>query len=210
MRKDIFELGPKRKVYQYILKHPGLHFRELSRKLNIPKTTLDYHLNSLKKRELISVKFADNRNRYFVNNGMGVKDKQFISVMRKKIPRRILLLLCLEDLSQIEIVKYEKKWPEMLGDIGFSIGKHPTTVSFHLDKLIKMGIVGSRSEGNKIIYSIIDPVPFYDFLVRYEGSFFDQVVSPFLKWTNRYSVTGPAFDRILDKLFEILPHPYHA
>ena len=210
LNEKIFEFEPKRKIYQFILKHPGLHFRELSRDLNIPKTTLDYHLNCLKKRDLISVKFIDNYNRYFVNNSIGVKDKQLISIMRKKTPRRILLLLCLQDLSQIEIVNYEKKWPGMMRDIGFSIGKHPTTVSFHLEKLIKMGIVESRSEGNKTIYSIKDSVPFYDFLVRYEGSFFDQTVSPFLKWINKYSVTGPAFNRLLNEFYEVFPHPYHA
>ena len=46
-RNVILELEKRRKIYNYILTNPGLHFNEIVRGLQIPKTTLEYHLNYL-------------------------------------------------------------------------------------------------------------------------------------------------------------------
>ena len=52
MKKDgIIKLKTRKLIYNYISNHPGLYFRELSRELKIPKSTLDYHLTFLKKLE---------------------------------------------------------------------------------------------------------------------------------------------------------------
>ena len=43
------KLETRRKIYTHILKAPGLHEREISRVLNIPLSTLDYHIQFLNK-----------------------------------------------------------------------------------------------------------------------------------------------------------------
>ena len=92
--KDVLELESRRKIYNYILNYPGLHIRELSRRLKTPKTTMQYHLNYLKKRELVIEKNVDNKVCYYVNNSICVKDKKLFSLMRKEITRKIILILC--------------------------------------------------------------------------------------------------------------------
>ena len=53
---NILELETRRKIYDFIQKFPGLHVREISRRLEIPFSTLQYHLRFLEKRELVKAK----------------------------------------------------------------------------------------------------------------------------------------------------------
>jgi predicted transcriptional regulator len=68
MGKKMSEIETKRRIYNFILKNPGLHMRELSRKMNIPYSTLKYHLYYLKNRELIIVRPSGKYYRFFVSN----------------------------------------------------------------------------------------------------------------------------------------------
>jgi len=47
-KKDALDLEIRRSIYNHILKSPGLHERELARVLDIPLSTLDYHLYYIK------------------------------------------------------------------------------------------------------------------------------------------------------------------
>ena len=47
-RSEILNLENRRKIYNYIRDNPGLHLRELSRRLNIAYYNLDYHIRYLK------------------------------------------------------------------------------------------------------------------------------------------------------------------
>ena len=71
------------------MKYPGLHFREISRILNIPKTTLDYHLRILEKKELIISECNGRYVRYFVKNNVSEQDKKILGILRIGIPLKI-------------------------------------------------------------------------------------------------------------------------
>ncbi len=170
-----------------------------------------YHLNFLKKRELIREENVDSRVRYYGINSIGVKDKQLFSLMRKEIPRKIILILCICVIqSQKDIVYFDKKWPRMMKNINFKMGKHPTTISFHLQKLEEMGIIESWSSGNQTLYRLKDSMLFIDFLIKYEGKLFDSATGHFIKWMEFYALGGECVDSFEKVLFEIFPHPYHC
>ena len=82
--KSILKLEKRRKIYNYILKYPGVHLSELSKKLDIPKTTLFYHLNYLKKHELVLVKTVDRFSRYYGVRKVGEKNKKLIDFLLKE------------------------------------------------------------------------------------------------------------------------------
>ena len=48
--KSILQLESRRQIYILIKKHPGLNLMELIRRTNIPKSTLKYHIDFLKKK----------------------------------------------------------------------------------------------------------------------------------------------------------------
>ena len=209
--ENILELETRRKTYNYISKYPGLHLSELSRRLKIPKTTMLYHLNYLNKRELIKEKNVDNRTCYYVTNSIGAKDKELFNLMRKEIPRKIILILCLCVVqSQKDIVYFDKKWPNQMKRINFKMGKHHSTVSFHLKKLEEMGIIESQRDGNYILYKLKDAMVIIDFLVKYEGRLFDSTTKPFVEWMERFTLREEALDKFEKNLYHVFPNPYYC
>ena len=117
------ELETRQEIYNFILKNPGLHLNELSRKLSIPISTINYHLNYLKKLDVLIAKPNGKYVRYYIARKIGEKDKKIISLLRQDIPFKIVMFLLLyPNSSQTEISKH--------------LRRHSTTISFHLEKLI--------------------------------------------------------------------------
>lgn len=168
MKKDLaLELEIRRKIYNHILKSPGLHERELSRKLNIPLSTLDYHLFHLKKRNIISVHLDGRYTRYYIAEEISVRDKKLLSLLRQRVPRRIVIFLLLNPNSSHGIVCNH-------------LGVAPSTTSFHLNKLGELDVLERKSFGRKTTYKIIDIEYVSDLLITYKKSFLDKAVDSFV------------------------------
>ena len=127
-RKNILEISNRKKIYEYILKNPSSYEREISKKIGIPKSTLRYHLYTLKKRELINSREEKGYTRYFVLNKLGKREKEILSVLKQEVPRNILLYLMYYVVcSQKEISKV--------------VEKRPSTIAYHLKKLKKICLI---------------------------------------------------------------------
>ena len=63
----VLKLEIRKKIYNHILNYPGIHERQISRDLEIPLSTVDYHLYFLKKRNLISAIKTEGYVRYYCN-----------------------------------------------------------------------------------------------------------------------------------------------
>lgn len=139
LKKDILKLETRRKIYDYIDKNPGLNIRKISRKLNIPFTTLLYHLRYLKKLDLIREKNEGKYKKIFISYKIGARDKQVLSLLRNENSCKILLyLLWMFSCSQIELSR-ELKIP-------------PSTVSYYLKKMVDMEIIEETPVVNGRIY----------------------------------------------------------
>jgi len=178
---NILELEARRGIYEFIHKSPGLHIREISRRLSVPFTTLQYHLRYLEKRELVKVKTDGKYSRYFVSSEFGRKEKDIVNLLHKKTPSMIIFyLLTFVVSSQAELSK--------------SLDKHPTTIEFHLKKMEKNGIIRQVKseygvikfdfkpyelehiqEGNEIIYSLEDPYRIIDLLITYKKNLLEDL-----------------------------------
>ena len=92
-KNDIFKLDTRKKIYDYILKYPGLHLRELSRKTNIPLGSLRYNLDYLEKLDLIRTKYQLKYRRYYVKYSVGKDDKKILNLLRQETTLRIIIML---------------------------------------------------------------------------------------------------------------------
>lgn len=226
-KKDIFELETRRQIYHFILKYPGIHLRNLFRRLDLSESTIRHHVDYLKKRGLILKESKSGYSRFFVSNKFGVEEKKLLMVLRQDVPRNIILcLLVYTGVSQVEL--------------SIELGKDPKTISLHLKKLIDMGIIERASvkngmictslkksktlnrtkKGREIIYRFRDPYLVYDLLVIYkdnllDGSLCSDVLNYFEftfldKPVKRLRSTGSVIDRFIEAGFDIFPHPYHV
>lgn len=191
--QKIMDLEKRKCIYQFILKHPGLHFRELVRKLRIPRSTLSYHIRSLEKRGLIITKHQGVYSRYYIANNLGSFEKKLLHIIRRDTPRNILL----------QILSYGGGASQI--QLSRDLEKHPTTIEFHLKRFLDMNVIepasinkegfniGSQSDpcfvehppvGKETIYRLKVPyILIYDLLLVYrkkkviEDDCFDALVT---------------------------------
>ncbi len=162
--KKVLELENRRKIYELVRKYSGSHFRELERKSKIPIGILKYHLDFLNKHGLIKQEKDGNNIRYFLAN-IKFENMKLLSLLRQKSIRRIILF----------ILTNKKPYHQ---DIVKFVGLSPSTVSWHIKKLIKSNVITEIKEGRKITYSLlIDEEEVIKLLVYYKESFFDSLVN---------------------------------
>jgi len=137
-REKVLQLKIRQEIYDHILNNPGMHLREISRKMKIPKTTLSYHITFLIKNGLIKENYEGEYKRFFVKDKLSSKDKKLLYLLRQEVPRRIFLyLITTFAFSQIEISK--------------DLNVHPATIKYHLDKMVEIGVIEKTKSNNGLI-----------------------------------------------------------
>jgi DNA-binding transcriptional ArsR family regulator len=122
------DLKRRREIYEYIAQNSGLHMRDLSRKMNIPFTSLKYHLSYLEKKGLILSREDGKYNRYFVSLEIGEQEKRILNFFRKRTALYILLWFFIAaQCSQKDLSRF--------------LEKNPATIGFYLRNMIRAGII---------------------------------------------------------------------
>lgn len=231
INENILKNDLRKKIYNFILENPGLHFGKISRELNIPKTTLYHHLNILEKQGTIK-KYVEGRyHRYYASQEISSIDKKIINIFRQKTSRNIVLYLLINvGATQTELSE--------------NLEKHPTTIEFYLKKLLEMDIIKKLPTENKkviiprvkqpkfieyiptsndIVYKIKDPVEVYNSIIGHRYSFDDDGLDAVFTLLqnaieDNYNEKVPKktkkptseVDPVLELFFKIFPLPWCA
>lgn len=165
-KEEALELDARRQIYEYILATPGTHLRGVHRAVKLPFGQVLYHLNYLEKLDLVVVKKDGKFSRYFVKNLIGRKEKDVISVLRHEVPRTIaILLLFRREMSHKQILEH--------------VSVSPSTLSFHLAKMVDAEVVGREARGRESIYRLLDEQAVTKTLIRHRASFRCDIVDRF-------------------------------
>jgi DNA-binding transcriptional ArsR family regulator len=195
------ELKARQKIYDYIDKNPGLHFREIARKVNMPYSTFRYHINYMIKHGILSHEFNNGYTRYFVVKNMGRNEKRIINILREPVPRNIILLLILWPYSSAtEIMRFGIKWHNHQTKIGFHLDKHYTTLNFHLKKLVDEDILHSIQDGPEVRYIVNNPLEIINVIRKYEKSLLKEASGTYLTYIKNVNI-----DKIIKFCFDIFP-----
>ena len=166
MSDDPLELETRRRIYQHLQRFPGAHMREVGRDLEIPMGTLEYHLHYLVKADLLTIRQDPRYTRYFATGELSRQDKDVLALLRQKVPRQIAAHLLLEPGSSH-------------GALLTKFSLSPSTLSFHLKKLVARGIVAQEKSGRENLYRVIEPELVARVLIQHKETFFDDVVDRF-------------------------------
>lgn len=231
MKDNILKLEKRQEIYEYILKNPGLHLREISRNIDISFGGLRHHLNYLKKYELIKTKIDKRYKRYYASNTIGKKDKEILNLLRQETPCRIINLLLIpgpghifidlktqekeltkpsrymKTYSKQELIDLTRYWDGPYGEF-FHLQKHPTTINFHLNKLLEVDLIEKIKIGRKMKYKLKDEEYILSLFIRYKDALSIKSIDLLLYW--REKSMRKAGDKVEDVLWDIFPHPYHA
>jgi DNA-binding transcriptional ArsR family regulator len=227
---NILKLETRKEIYDYILKNPGLHLRELSRNIDISFGSLRHHLNYLEKQGLITTKVDHRYTRYYVTKSVGKSEKEILNLLRQETPSRIIILMLtpgpgeifvdkktqekemlkpsahMKTYSKEELINLTRYWTGPYGKF-FHLHKHPSTVNFHLKKLLDIGLVEKVKIGRKMKYKIKDENLIWSLFIKYKDTLSIKSIDLYLVWHNNAIVN--IGDRVLNVLWDVFPHPYH-
>jgi predicted transcriptional regulator len=153
--KEYLELETRRKIYDLIIKNPGLHLSKIADLLNVRKSLIEYHLLYMEKNQVLTSIKETGYTRYYVAGETGNKEKQFLSIMRQEIPLGIVLFL---------LKKPNARHKEILENFNIA----PSTLSYHLKKLLDSDIISISSDGEEKRYSLKDQKLTVGLLIRYK------------------------------------------
>jgi predicted transcriptional regulator len=137
--KDI--QGTRKKIYEYIQDHPGSHLREIGRNLDLAIGDIQYHLNILEKSGRVVSKRMGLYKRFYPRKIFGERQKDIIATLTQETPRKILLVLLQKPgVSHREIAMFAQL--------------SAPTITWHMKRLIKAGVVKEHHEGRIVKYYI--------------------------------------------------------
>jgi predicted transcriptional regulator len=159
--------GTRKKIYEYILEHPGSHFREISRNMEVAIGDLQYHLDHLETERYITSKRQGFYKRFYPTRLYSERQKEILSALQRETPRKILLILTQRPgATQVEITRLVKI--------------SAPTASWHMKKMIDDGLVYSEKEGRSTRYYISESAKdIEDALKSYHPVFWET-------WTDRF------------------------
>jgi predicted transcriptional regulator len=132
-----------------------LHLSKIAEILGMRISLVEYHLFYLEKNQLIVPVSESGYSRYYVKGEVGTEDKKVLGLLRQNVPLRIMLLLLKCDSSQHK---------EILQNLDVA----PSTLSYHLKKLVTCGVVAVQSYGEEKGYSVINKEMVTRLLIRYK------------------------------------------
>ncbi|MFQ5910178.1 MAG: winged helix-turn-helix transcriptional regulator [Thermoplasmata archaeon] len=164
--KEALDLENRKRIFDYVSRYPGTYLREILKELELEMGVLEYHLNYLEKKGLLSSEMDGRLRRFYVREKVAFLDRRLLGLMRQRIPRMIAIRALLESGVSFESLKDE-----------LEVSK--STLSFHLKKMRNLGILRERREGRRSIYSISQEDEVARILITYKSSFLDDLVDRF-------------------------------
>jgi predicted transcriptional regulator len=153
--KEVLDLEIRQKIFDIIVKNPGLHSLKIANILKISSQLADYHLLYLVRNELVTVVKEEGYNRYYVKGEIGTFERKYLALLRQEIPLKCVLY----------ILKYPgSKHKDILEYLDVS----PSTLSYHLKKLINNNIVEIRLYEEQKEYYIKDRRKIIRLLMKYK------------------------------------------
>lgn len=161
-KDEVLENERRRKIYALVEASPGIHLRELQRVLNIPLTTLEYHLSYMARKKIIFGETEGHRKRYYTKP-LDPEDKKVLAALRQKRMREIVLIV---------LENGKAKYQLLAGRLKLS----HSTLSSYLKYLVNKNILAREKIGYENHYTIRDEDRVAKVLIAYKPSFLDKLV----------------------------------
>jgi DNA-binding MarR family transcriptional regulator len=147
-------------LLSFVQRYPGVHLREIRRRLAIPIGTLDYHLYRLGRQGLIAVRMQGGYKCCFpelpIGSGPPIpeEDKLLLALLRLPGPRAILLELYLDG-------------PVSPRELADAVGIPGSNLSYFLKRLEALRVLVREGEGAERRVRLVAPVRIHEILLRY-------------------------------------------
>ena len=165
-RDIVLENSRRNEIYKFIKKNPGFHLREIQRRLKIPLSSLEHHVDYMIRHNVLYKERDGRYVRYFAGQ-VTEEERRLISALRHKKLREIVLVVLEQKKVKFQDLRKDFDLPS-------------STLSYYLKHLVENCILRRQKIGYESIYSIQDE-RVGKVLVMYEPSFADRLVDKVLR-----------------------------
>ncbi|MGB9169440.1 MAG: winged helix-turn-helix transcriptional regulator [Nitrososphaeraceae archaeon] len=164
----------QKKIIHFIIKFPGVRYRELMRLTGLSNGVLTYHLNKLDHSGKVKIDRINNRVTRYYSSDISDEESKILAVLRPKSTRSVLMFISDHDQCSFnEIVDY--------------INKVPSTVSWHLMRLKESDMIRIRRQKDYNIYELsIDKSFLLDTLQKYNNSLNSDIVEDYVEMMEEF------------------------
>ena len=130
------------RILDYISRHPGVHLRQICRELGLAMGDVQYHVHRMEKDGRVNSTRRGFYRFFYPSALFGERQRDILSVLTLDTPRELLLHLLAEPGSGQEALVR-------------AAGVSQPTVSWHLKRLVEMGIVQREQVGRTSVYRVV-------------------------------------------------------
>ena len=155
-------------IQECVYRNPGVHFNEISRKLDIATGQTQYHLRKLIRGERLERESIAGRTHYYPPT-YSEWERGAIALLRRETTREIVLYL----------LRNDRATPAELTD---RLDLARSTIEWHLSRLIDREIVTKErldDSANELVIQLVDESDVYRLLREIEPRLLDRVVDRF-------------------------------
>ncbi len=161
-KDEILENEKRRRIYAQIEASPGIHQRELQRILDMPLTTLEYHLDYMSRKKILFAEMQGGFKRYYTKP-LDPDDKKVLAALRQKRMREIVLIILERGKAKHQVLAEQLKLSH-------------STLSSYLRYLVNRNILAMEKIGYENVYTVRDEDRVAKVLIAYRPSFVDKLV----------------------------------
>ncbi|HUR63535.1 MAG TPA: hypothetical protein VM241_03540 [Candidatus Thermoplasmatota archaeon] len=141
---EILKHPLRAQVFQVIQGNPGIHASELGRRMGTGWGTIVHHLDKLEKGRLVAIRKVNNQKCYFEAGGkVSRQDMAVAGAVRGDSANRITSYVASHPMTSQKA---------LAGDLGIS----PALASFHVKKLVGMGVLDKVRSGKETLLTTTD------------------------------------------------------
>jgi DNA-binding MarR family transcriptional regulator len=155
----------QRRILEFITSHPGVHLRGICRELGLGMGDVQYHIRRLERDERITSERRGLYKFFYRSNLFGERQREVLSVLSLDRPRELLL----------NIIERPDSTQEQLAS---ATNVSRPTVSWHLKRLVDLGVLATRKEGRTVTYSVVGGTEIASFVRAYHPSVWE-------RWSSR-------------------------
>jgi DNA-binding MarR family transcriptional regulator len=155
----------QRSILEFIASHPGAHLRDICRALALAMGDVQYHIRRLERDGRIHSVRRGLYKFFYPANLFGERQRDVLSMLSLERPRELLL----------NIIEHPESTQEALAE---ATHVSQPTVSWHLKRLVDLGIVGRRQDGRVVTYTAVGGEEIATFIKTYHPTVWE-------RWSSR-------------------------
>lgn len=138
-RDEVLEHPVRDDILSTVAREPGISASELGRRAQCGWGTLVYHLSVLERERMVWSAREGRHRRYFAQGRVNYSDRDALGLLRNVASRRLADAI----LQQPGVIQK---------DLSRSLKLAPSTVAWHVDRLVRTGLLRKVSEGRQVRY----------------------------------------------------------